>query len=156
MYSSSPTSSNRVYGFPSFPMLFMSKHAPSSREQKWGVCKAHIIHEDLIGELLKTFLPCFDFVSFPRFWSSPGCRQLGWYAQLGRAPVHGAGAMAGDLARALPQCGGFQYKHVWRCPEGPAGSPIKRRPGKLWRCDGETQKRIPLQAAQPVPSVGFY
>ncbi len=63
--------------------------------------------------------------------------------------------MAGSLARALPQCGGFQYKHVWRCPEGLAGSPIKRGPGQLRR-DRETQKEPPGQAAQPVPSVGFY
>ena len=68
--------------------------------------------------------------------------QLGRDAQPGRAQVHGAGALAGTLARALPDDYRLLLQHVRGCHARSARPPATGRTGKLRRCR-ETQTKPP-------------
>ena len=66
---------------------------------------------------------CRSIVELPGIRTAHQGAQLGRDAQPGRAPLHGASALVGLLARAFPHDCRLLSQHVRRRGEGPAGSP---------------------------------
>ena len=78
-------------------------------------------------------------LSFLGFRLATRYSELGRYAQPGRASIHGGRAMAGALARSLPDDSRLQSEHVRRCGEGPA-----RPEAEGWRRDA----MVPVAASR--------
>ena len=75
-------------------------------------------------------------LSFLGFGLPPGHSQLGNSAQLGRASIHGAGALAGALAWFCPDYYRLQSQHVRRCHAGSARPQAAGRSGQFWHHEG--------------------